>query len=182
MAHHDLIIIGTGSGNSIADKSLRHLDIGIVEESTFGGTCSNVGCIPTKMLVYAAELVRSARRTARGSGSTRTSTRCAGPDIRDRIFGRTRPDVGVRPRLSRSTAPTRPFYGEHVEFVGPHGTALASGTELTADQIVIAAGVDRSSRRSTVSTTSRRAQASHVRHRDARRRSARVDGDRRAAA
>ena len=138
MAHHDLIIIGTGSGNSIADKSLRHLDIGIVEESTFGGTCSNVGCIPTKMLVYAAELAQRTEDSAR-FGIDAHVDKVRWPDIRDRIFGRLDP-MSESGRDYREHGPNTTLYSEHVEFVGPRRLRLASGTELTADQIVIAAG------------------------------------------
>jgi mycothione reductase len=138
MPHHDLIIIGTGSGNSIADKSLRHLDIGIVEESTFGGTCSNVGCIPTKMLVYAAELAQRTEDSAR-FGIDAHVDKVRWPDIRDRIFGRLDP-MSESGRDYRAHGPNTTLYSEHVEFVGPRRLRLASGTELTADQVVIAAG------------------------------------------
>jgi mycothione reductase len=54
--HHDLVVIGTGSGNSIVDERFAHLDVALVEHGVFGGTCLNVGCVPTKMYVYAAEV------------------------------------------------------------------------------------------------------------------------------
>ncbi|MDQ4032930.1 MAG: mycothione reductase, partial [Actinomycetota bacterium] len=49
MRHFDLVIIGTGSGNTILSPAFEHWDIALVEHGTFGGTCLNVGCIPTKM-------------------------------------------------------------------------------------------------------------------------------------
>ena len=61
----DLAIIGSGSGNSIPDERFDDLSIAIFEEGVYGGTCLNVGCIPTKMFVYAADVadtVRSAQR------------------------------------------------------------------------------------------------------------------------
>ena len=54
MRTHDLVIIGAGSGNSIIGPEHDDLDIAMVERGLFGGTCMNVGCIPSKMLVYAA--------------------------------------------------------------------------------------------------------------------------------
>jgi mycothione reductase len=138
MPHHDVIIIGTGSGNTIANRSLRHLDFGIVEQSTFGGTCINVGCIPTKMFVYAAELAERTRDSARfGIDAHIDKVRWA--DIRDRIFERIDP-ISVSGKSYRVNGPNTTFYGEHAEFVGPRRLRLASGTELTADRIVIAAG------------------------------------------
>ena len=57
----DVIIIGTGSGNSIPSPEFDDQKIAIIEKGTFGGTCLNVGCIPTKMYVYAADIAVAAR-------------------------------------------------------------------------------------------------------------------------
>lgn len=62
--HFDLIIIGTGSGNSIAGEAFHDKKIAIIERSTFGGTCINVGCIPTKMFVYPADIARTINEAA----------------------------------------------------------------------------------------------------------------------
>jgi mycothione reductase len=51
MTHFDIAIIGTGSGNSILDERYEDKRVAICEQSVFGGTCLNVGCIPTKMFV-----------------------------------------------------------------------------------------------------------------------------------
>ena len=60
MAHHYLLIIGTGSGNSIIGPEHDDLDIAIVERDRFGGTCLLRGFIPSKMYVYAADLAANA--------------------------------------------------------------------------------------------------------------------------
>ncbi|HWI32756.1 MAG TPA: mycothione reductase, partial [Lapillicoccus sp.] len=85
--HHDLVVIGTGSGNSVITPELDHLDIGLVERGRFGGTCLNVGCIPTKMFVIPADRVVEAR-TADRLGVHVDGVRADWPAIRDRIFGR----------------------------------------------------------------------------------------------
>ena len=59
--HFDLIIIGTGSGNSIPGPEFDDLKIAIIEKGKFGGTCLNVGCIPTKMFVVSADTALSSR-------------------------------------------------------------------------------------------------------------------------
>ena len=61
MRHFDLIVIGSGSGNAIVDERFADWRVALFEEARFGGTCLNVGCIPTKMFVYPADLARSAR-------------------------------------------------------------------------------------------------------------------------
>ena len=55
MADYDLAIIGAGTGNGLIVKELDGWKIAIIEKSVFGGTCLNRGCIPTKMLVHAAD-------------------------------------------------------------------------------------------------------------------------------
>ena len=61
MPHHDLLILGGGSGNSVIGAEHDHWDIAIAEPWAFGGTCMNRGCIPSKMLVYAADVSLAAR-------------------------------------------------------------------------------------------------------------------------
>jgi mycothione reductase len=65
MRHFDLAIVGTGSGNSILDKRFAGWNVALIERGRFGGTCLNVGCIPTKMLVHTADLARVPGAAAR---------------------------------------------------------------------------------------------------------------------
>lgn len=82
----DLIIIGSGSGNSIPEY-LSDRTIAIVERGTFGGTCLNVGCIPSKMFVLPADKAVEARQGAKLGLDTRFEG-ADWPAIRDRVFGR----------------------------------------------------------------------------------------------
>jgi dihydrolipoamide dehydrogenase len=63
MATYDLIVIGTGPGGYVC--AIRAAQLGlktaVVEKrSTHGGTCLNVGCIPSKALLHASELYEEA--------------------------------------------------------------------------------------------------------------------------
>ena len=60
----DAIIIGTGqAGPSLAQRMTREgMNVAIIERKLFGGTCVNVGCIPTKALVASARAAHMARR------------------------------------------------------------------------------------------------------------------------
>ncbi|MBW8843864.1 MAG: FAD-containing oxidoreductase [Burkholderiales bacterium] len=62
----DAIIVGAGqAGPAIAARCSREgLKTAIIERHHFGGTCVNVGCIPTKTLVASARAVRLAQRGA----------------------------------------------------------------------------------------------------------------------
>ncbi len=62
----DALVIGTGqSGPALADRMSREgLRVAVVERKLFGGTCVNVGCVPTKTLVASARAAYMARRAA----------------------------------------------------------------------------------------------------------------------
>jgi mycothione reductase len=90
MRHFDLCIIGSGSGNSIPDERFADLDIAMVEKGVYGGTCLNVGCIPTKMFVFPADLA-SSPTLARRLGVDLSLDGVRATEIRDRIFGRIDP-------------------------------------------------------------------------------------------
>ena len=87
--HVDLLIVGTGSGNSIPGF-LDGRRIAIVERDVFGGTCLNRGCIPSKMFVLPADIAEEARHSAR-LGIDVSFTGADWVAIRDRVFGRIDP-------------------------------------------------------------------------------------------
>lgn len=61
MKLYDFIIIGFGKGGKTlaADLAKRDFKVAVIEssEKMYGGTCINIGCIPTKTLVHSAKLV-----------------------------------------------------------------------------------------------------------------------------
>jgi len=63
---YDAIIIGTGqAGPPLAQRMNREgLKVAVVERKLMGGTCVNVGCIPTKTLVASARVAHMARRSS----------------------------------------------------------------------------------------------------------------------
>src|SRR3977135_2257289 len=63
MPTYDLTVIGTGPGGYVCAIRAAQLGmkVAVVEkDKTFGGTCLNVGCIPSKALLYASELYEEA--------------------------------------------------------------------------------------------------------------------------
>ncbi|MGE0524416.1 MAG: dihydrolipoyl dehydrogenase [Variibacter sp.] len=59
-----VLVLGGGPGGYVAAirAGQRHLDTVLVERTRVGGTCLNVGCIPSKALIHAAEAYDHARR------------------------------------------------------------------------------------------------------------------------
>jgi len=139
MTHFDLAIIGSGSGNSLPDDRFADKTVAILEEGTFGGTCLNVGCIPTKMFVYAAEVARTVGNSAKyGVDAELEGVRW--PDIVKRVFGRIDPISSGGERYRAEDSPNTTLFRGHATFVGPRTLDTGTGEVVTADQVVIAAG------------------------------------------
>ena len=137
MRHFDLCIIGSGSGNAIVDDRFDDQSVAIIEPGAFGGTCLNVGCIPSKMYVYPAGLARAPREAAR-LGVDLELVGVRWPDIRDRIFGRIDANAADGRRY-REQSRNVTVVSRRCRFVGPR--RLGVGTEeISADRIVVAAG------------------------------------------
>ena len=136
--HFDLIIIGTGSGNSILAPDFDDWSIGLVEEGVFGGTCLNRGCIPTKMFVHAADTAEAVRHASHlGIDAHVENVRWR--DIRDRVFDRIDPIASGGEEYRTHRCPNVTVFKGRGHFVGPR-TISVNGEEITADRIVVAAG------------------------------------------
>jgi dihydrolipoamide dehydrogenase len=62
MKHFDVLVVGSGSGMMIANAAVNSgKTVAIVEMAKLGGTCLNVGCIPSKMVIYPADMVNQIR-------------------------------------------------------------------------------------------------------------------------
>ena len=58
MKNYDAIVVGSGCGMLIVDEALSHgLKVALVDKGPLGGTCPNLGCIPSKMLIYPADRI-----------------------------------------------------------------------------------------------------------------------------
>ena len=62
MESYDVLVIGSGSGMSIASAALnRGMTVAVVESGPLGGTCLNRGCIPSKNVIYPADVINIIR-------------------------------------------------------------------------------------------------------------------------
>jgi mycothione reductase len=58
MKTYDVIVVGSGSGGEIVDAAVSHgLSVAWVDKGPLGGTCLNVGCIPSKILIHPADRI-----------------------------------------------------------------------------------------------------------------------------
>lgn len=62
-AEFDFLVIGSGSGLDVANAAAnRGRSVAVVEKGPLGGTCLNRGCIPSKQLLYHAEVMETVER------------------------------------------------------------------------------------------------------------------------
>ena len=137
---YDAIIIGTGqSGPALAQRlSQAGLNTAICERKLFGGTCVNVGCIPTKTLVASARTAYMAGRAKDFgiliSGDIKTDMRAV-KARKDKVVRQS--NEGVTNWLNSMSNLT--VYEGHASFEGPH-TVRVNDTILEAGRIFLNVG------------------------------------------
>jgi mycothione reductase len=58
MKEYDVVVVGSGAGALVVQDALAHnFSVALVDKGPLGGTCLNLGCIPSKMLIYPADRI-----------------------------------------------------------------------------------------------------------------------------
>ncbi len=138
MKRYDLICIGGGSGGiATANRAARYgANCAVIEPNALGGTCVNVGCVPKKLLWYAAEHAASSRR-AQDYGFDQTTERF---DWSAFVGKRQNYIEWLNQRYQQTlTANSVDIIKGSAYFLDNH-TINVAGTKLTAEHIVIASG------------------------------------------
>ncbi|NYF99124.1 mycothione reductase [Janibacter cremeus] len=140
----DIAVIGSGSGNGLVTHELADRRFAIIEGGdVFGGTCLNVGCIPTKMYVHVAEVATMVREGGR-LGVDATLDRVRFTDVRDRVFAGRIDQIAAAGEAYRRDDTSLELLRGHARFTGPRTLRVDlrdGGTEeVRAGQIVIATG------------------------------------------
>ncbi len=136
----DAIIIGTGqAGPSLAGRLTGEgLRTAIIERKLFGGTCVNVGCIPTKTLVASARVAHMARRGEEFGVVIDRPIRVDMKSVKARKDAIVKQSSdGIASWLEKM--PNLTVYEGHGRFEGPT-TVRVNGASLQADRIFINTG------------------------------------------
>ncbi len=143
-AKKSVIVIGGGPGGYIAAIRAAQLgaDVTVIEKQFMGGTCLNIGCIPTKALLHSAELIESIKNEGKEIG-----VEVSGVDVNFAQIMKHKSDVssrlvgGVHGLMAANGIKvvdgTAKFTGKRqIEVAKADGSAEA----MTADAIIVATG------------------------------------------
>src|SRR3989442_4652752 len=140
MKEYDLIVIGSGSAMNLVDPMIQenpNIRIAVIDKDEPGGICLTRGCIPSKILLYPAELIRTIRR-ARGFGLDVELRSVDFVKVMERMHGLIHNDIDqIRKGLSSSE--NIDYLHAPAEFTAPY-TMRADGTEIRAPKILLGAG------------------------------------------
>lgn len=140
MKEYDLISIGTGSAMSIVDVMVREnprMQVAVIDKDEPGGICLTRGCIPSKLLLYPAELVRTIAKAGE-LGIDIEIKHINFQFVMERMRTLINKDINmIRQGLSHSG--NIDYYPELAEFIAPY--TLKIGNEaITAKMIFLCTG------------------------------------------
>ena len=140
MKDYDLIIVGSGSAMNVVDPMIQenpNIRIAVIDKDEPGGICLTRGCIPSKILLYPAELVRKIEE-ARELGIDAQIRKISFESVMDRMRKVIYHDIDqIREGLSSSK--NIDYYHAQAEFIAPY-TMRVSGTEIKSHLILLCIG------------------------------------------
>lgn len=136
----DVAVIGFGTAGMVAFRQARkHTDkIVLIEGGPFGTTCARVGCMPSKLLIAAADTAHSARHADR-FGVHPGSVRIDGKAVMERVRRERERFVGFVLESVDKIPETQRIQGM-AKFDGPNIIVVENGPRIRAERIVIATG------------------------------------------
>ena len=139
MKEYDIVIIGTGSAMNLVDPVIQErpeVRIAVIDKDEPGGICLTRGCIPSKILLYPAELVRSLEDGTELGISARVQVDFS--FVMDRMRRLIGTDIdSIRRGLSNSK--NIDYYHAPAEFVSPYTLSVA-GETITGKMFLLCTG------------------------------------------
>jgi mycothione reductase len=138
MERFDVLVIGSGSGMLVASVAVDSgFRTAVVDFGPMGGTCTNRGCIPSKMLIYPADVATLIQHAGKLGVNAAVSSVDFG-NIMERMRHLVNEDTSSQAHAVEAT-PNLKWYRDTAEFVDDY--TLKVGTEtITATKIFIASG------------------------------------------
>ncbi len=139
MKAFDVIVIGSGGGSKIASPASKlGLKVAVIEKGPLGGTCLNRGCIPSKMLIYPAEMAFALGQMHKFDIVNEPKFKVNFSDLVGRISKTVDADSqSISAGYARN--PNITYFPQEAKFIIDKVLQVA-GQEITADKIFITVG------------------------------------------
>jgi mycothione reductase len=139
MEEYDVLVVGSGSGMTIATNAVNSgFKTAVVEHGPMGGTCLNRGCIPSKMLIYPADVIAMIHAASElGIHATVGSIDFKG--IMSRMHRAVDEDSRHQGLAVENASPRIKWYKDTGEFVSDH-TMKTGGHLIRGEKVFIASG------------------------------------------
>ena len=138
MERFDVLVIGTGSGMLVASAAVENgFKTAVVDFGAMGGTCINRGCVPSKMLLYPAD-VTTIIRGAEKIGVNASVDSIDFSNIMTRMRTLVNEDSGSQ-AIAVEATPDLKWFKDQGEFIGDY-TMQVGGQTITAEMIFIVSG------------------------------------------
>ena len=138
MKHYDAIVIGSGGGTKlvrpVADLGRK---VALAEMESPGGTCLNRGCIPSKMLIYPADILHLTKDLSRLQLSNESEWKVDFEKLIQRISDTVDSESADIPSIYENH-PNIDYYPTKARFVGKKEIHVGN-ENITADKIFLAA-------------------------------------------
>lgn len=136
----DVAIVGAGTAGLNARRECEKagVDWVIIESGPYGTTCARVGCMPSKLLIAAAENAHEVERSE-FFGVNVEKWEIDGKAVMDRVRRERDRFVGFVVESTKEIAAEKRIRG-HARFVGPTTLQVDDHTQVEADRIVLATG------------------------------------------
>ncbi len=138
MIEYDAIVIGSGAGMNVVSRASREdMKVAVVDRDPMGGTCLNRGCIPSKVMIHPADIIKSVQEAEKLG----VYANVEGIDF-DHLMKRTWKIVlQDRHEMEEGVKrdPNVDFYNQMAEFVSDYTLKVGTKT-ITAPKVVIASG------------------------------------------
>jgi len=143
MEEVDFLVIGSGSGLDVANVAVnRGQSVAIVEKGPLGGTCLNRGCIPSKLLLYHADVLETVERASEFHIDVDVTNVDFAEIVREVNEEVQSDSESIRQGLRSSSR--HDLYEGKGEFVGERTVKIVGGeddgTRIRAETVLIAAG------------------------------------------
>jgi mycothione reductase len=134
----DVIVVGSGSGMLVASVAVEQgFKVALIEQGKMGGTCINVGCVPSKMLIYPADILATIQ-TADQLGVHATVNSVDFGNIMTRMHTLVNHDSGHQASAVKAT-PNLTWFQEKSKFINDYTMQVGTHT-ITAKTIFIVSG------------------------------------------